>query len=539
MWMVALVGMATAYAESTLAQLYKVRNDEGQYRGGPAFYIARGLGQRWAGGVFSVCLILAFGLVFNAVQANSIADAMEGAFGLPKIATGVFVAALAGIVIFGGIRSIARVAGVIVPFMAIAYLLMALWVMVANIGELPGVLWLIVGSAFGLTEAAAGFAGGMAAAMLNGVKRGLFSNEAGMGSAPNIAAVATPDPHHPSSQGFVQALGVFIDTILICTATAFMILLSGLLDPTSGLTGTQLTQSALEVHIGSFGAAFIAIAILFFAFTSIIGNYSYSENAMTFLGVGTGVPIMLLRAIVLVMVLWGSLQSGDRIQRRRRLNGPDGDDQPDRDRDAVGYGGKAHQGLFRAEEGRPRTGLRGGGVSRARREDRPSHLVARERLRASSAGRRVTRRRAAPLAFPSRWADMSRRGSRAAHDADFDGVLATCAGAGFGSDRHYGCRPRSVDERRRPVRHRMGRHHRAVTADRRDAICSGRHQSRPPAFHRQPAHPDGRPDRRHPQCGVARASSDRRRHALAARPRRQRLLLPDDVGQHDRAAQRR
>lgn len=309
MWMVALVGMATAYAESTLAQLYKVRNDEGQYRGGPAFYIARGLGQRWAGGVFSVCLILAFGLVFNAVQANSIADAMEGAFGLPKIATGVFVAALAGIVIFGGIRSIARVAGIIVPFMAIAYLLMALWVMVANIGELPGVLWLIVGSAFGLTEAAAGFAGGMAAAMLNGVKRGLFSNEAGMGSAPNIAAVATPDPHHPSSQGFVQALGVFIDTILICTATAFMILLSGLLDPTSGLTGTQLTQSALEVHIGSFGAAFIAIAILFFAFTSIIGNYSYSENAMTFLGVGTGVPIMLLRAIVLVMVLWGSLQS--------------------------------------------------------------------------------------------------------------------------------------------------------------------------------------------------------------------------------------
>jgi AGCS family alanine or glycine:cation symporter len=234
---------------------------------------------------------------------------MEGAFGLPKIATGVFVAALAGIVIFGGIRSIARVAGVIVPFMAIAYLLMALWVMVANIGELPGVLWLIVGSAFGLTEAAAGFAGGIAAAMLNGVKRGLFSNEAGMGSAPNIAAVATPDPHHPSSQGFVQALGVFIDTILICTATAFMILLSGLLDPTSGLTGTQLTQSALEVHIGSFGAAFIAIAILFFAFTSIIGNYSYSENAMTFLGVGTGVPIMLLRAIVLVMVLWGSLQS--------------------------------------------------------------------------------------------------------------------------------------------------------------------------------------------------------------------------------------
>jgi alanine or glycine:cation symporter, AGCS family len=309
MWMVALVGMATAYSESTLAQLYKVRNAEGQYRGGPAFYIARGLGAPWAGGIFSVCLILAFGLVFNAVQANSIADAMEGAFGLPKIATGVAVAAIAGVVIFGGIRQIARVAEVIVPFMAIVYLLMAIYVLVVHLGEIPGVIATIVASAFGIGEAAAGFTGGLAAAMLNGVKRGLFSNEAGMGSAPNIAAVATPDPHHPSSQGFVQALGVFIDTILICTATAVMILLSGTLVPDSGLTGTQLTQAALQVHIGSAGVAFIAVAIFFFAFTSIIGNYSYSENAMTFLGAGTGTPIMVLRLLVLAMVLWGSLQT--------------------------------------------------------------------------------------------------------------------------------------------------------------------------------------------------------------------------------------
>ena len=147
------------------------------------------------------------------------------------------------------------------------------------------------------------------AAMLNGVKRGLFSNEAGMGSAPNIAAVATPEPHHPSSQGFVQALGVFIDTILVCTATAVMILLSSALVPDSGVTGTQLTQAALNEHLGGFGSYFVAIAIFFFAFTSIIGNYSYAENAMTFLGAGTGIPIMILRSAVLLMVIWGAYET--------------------------------------------------------------------------------------------------------------------------------------------------------------------------------------------------------------------------------------
>lgn len=309
MWMVALVGMATAYSESTLAQLYKVKNDEGQYRGGPAFYLARGLGVPWAGAIFSVCLILSFGLIFNAVQANSIADAMQGAYGVPKLGVGLVVAAVAGIVIFGGIRQIARVAEIIVPFMAGAYLLLAIIILVMNFSAVPGVIGTIIGSAFGFQEAAGGVTGGIMAAMLNGVKRGLFSNEAGMGSAPNIAAVATPDPHHPSSQGLVQALGVFIDTILICTATAIMILLSGVLDPSSGVTGTQLTQEALTAQIGPFGDDFIAIAILFFAFTSIIGNYSYAENAMTFLGFGHKLPLNVLRAAVLAMVVWGAMQS--------------------------------------------------------------------------------------------------------------------------------------------------------------------------------------------------------------------------------------
>ena len=309
MWMVALVGMATAYSESTLAQLFKVRNEEGQYRGGPAFYIARGLGAPWAAVIFSLALILSFGLVFNAVQANSIAEAFEGAFSVPKLWTGIGIAVLTGIVIFGGIRQIATVAEFVVPFMAGVYLLLAIVVLIMNLGEVPGMLGHILASAFGFEEAAGGVAGGLTAAMLNGVKRGLFSNEAGMGSAPNIAACAVPQPHHPSSQGFVQALGVFIDTLLVCTATALLILLSGVLGPENELTGTALTQSALVEHIGAFGGPFIAIAIFFFAFTSIIGNYSYAENALTYLGVGNRTGLTVLRVVLLLMVIWGAVQA--------------------------------------------------------------------------------------------------------------------------------------------------------------------------------------------------------------------------------------
>lgn len=302
MWVVAAVGMATAYSESALAQLYKIRDHNGQYRGGPAFYISCGLNAPWAGAIFSICLIIAFGLVFNAVQANSIADAMQGAFGIEKIWVGIALAVLTGIVIFGGVRQIAQVAEYVVPFMAVAYLGMALYVVLTNITAVPAVIALIVKSAFGIEQAA----GGVAGAMLNGVKRGLFSNEAGMGSAPNIAAVATPSPHHPSSQGFVQALGVFIDTILICTATGIMILLSGVMTPGSELTGTPLTQEAMVAHIGEAGRYFIAIALFFFAFTSIIGNYAYSENAMVFLKLDNRGTVGVLRVAVLIMVIWGA-----------------------------------------------------------------------------------------------------------------------------------------------------------------------------------------------------------------------------------------
>ncbi|MGB6117021.1 MAG: alanine/glycine:cation symporter family protein [Mesorhizobium sp.] len=304
MWVVATVGMATAYAESSLAQLYKVTDQNDQYRGGPAFYISRGLNAPWAGAIFSVSLIIAFGLVFNAVQSNSIADAMQGAFGIDKLWVGIALAALTALIIFGGIRQIAQVAEYVVPFMAVAYLGMALFVVLTNLGEVPGAIMLILKSAFGIEQAA----GGIAGAMLNGVKRGLFSNEAGMGSAPNIAAVATPAPHHPSSQGFVQALGVFIDTILICTATGIMIILSGVI-PGPDMTGTPLTQEAMVTHIGEFGRYFIAIAIFFFAFTSIIGNYAYAENAMVFLKLNNKGTISGLRIAVLLMVVWGAVQT--------------------------------------------------------------------------------------------------------------------------------------------------------------------------------------------------------------------------------------
>ncbi|WP_027856638.1 alanine/glycine:cation symporter family protein [Marinobacterium jannaschii] len=308
MWLTALLGMATGYAESALAQLYKTEDSDGVYRGGPAYYIERGLGQRWLGMVFAVLLIISFGFVFNAVQANSIALAMDAAFAIDTLWSGIAVTLVAGLVIFGGIRSIAHTAERVVPLMALVYMLVALAVVLMNITAVPGMLLNIVESAFGLNQAAGGVAGGLMVALMNGVKRGLFSNEAGMGSAPNAAASATPVPHHPASQGFVQALGVFIDTIVICTCTALVILLSGVLEPGSGVSGVALTQSALEATLGSAGKYLVAIAILFFAFTSIIGNYMYAESNLIYLMGNRSAHgvINTVRLLVLAMVLWGA-----------------------------------------------------------------------------------------------------------------------------------------------------------------------------------------------------------------------------------------
>ncbi|WP_462170729.1 alanine/glycine:cation symporter family protein [Pseudoalteromonas xiamenensis] len=308
MWLIALIGMATSFAESTLAQAYKIRDDEGNFRGGPAYYMELGLGKRWMGVAFSLCLILAFGLVFNAVQANSITAAFEVAFGIPKLYMGVALVFGSAFIIFGGLKTISRFAELVVPFMALAYLLLALYICAINAELLPSVFMKIVHSAFGMEQAGAGAIGyAVMQAMIQGIKRGLFSNEAGMGSAANAAATATPNPNHPASQGYVQMLGVFVDTLVICSATAAIILLSEVYAPGSELTGIALTQAALVSHVGEWGASFIAIAILFFAFTSIVANYSYAETNLLFLEHNHEKGLMLFRLCVLGMVMWGSL----------------------------------------------------------------------------------------------------------------------------------------------------------------------------------------------------------------------------------------
>ncbi|MEZ8289150.1 alanine/glycine:cation symporter family protein [Vibrio sp. 10N.237.312.B06] len=308
MWLIAMLGMATSFAESTLAQLYKTRDNDGNYRGGPAYYMEKGLGMRWMGVLFSIFLIIAFGLVFNAVQANAIASAMNTAFDFERSYVGVGIVIISAFVIFGGIRKIARTAEIIVPIMALAYLAIAIYVMLMNIEKVPEVLALIFKSAFGLQEAAAGGLGyAIAQAMINGIKRGLFSNEAGMGSAPNAAASATPYPPHPASQGYVQMLGVFMDTIVICSATVAIILMSGEYVPHGEVTGIELTQRALTAQVGEWGGIFVAVAIFFFAFTSIIANYSYAETNLIFLEHNNKKGLVLFRIVVLGMVMFGSL----------------------------------------------------------------------------------------------------------------------------------------------------------------------------------------------------------------------------------------
>jgi AGCS family alanine or glycine:cation symporter len=312
MWMTAIVGMSTSFIESTLAQAYKVPHNDNVYRGGPAYYIEKGLGKRWLAIFFSVCLLVAFGLAFNGVQSNTIAQATNEAFGVPTWMTGAVLVALVAPVVFGGLRSVARIAGKIVPIMAILYILLALFIIITNFSQFPAAIVLIVKSAFGFEQAAGGVIGyGIAQAMINGIKRGLFSNEAGMGSAPNAAATAKSHPDHPAVQGFMQMLGVFMDTLIICTATASIIILSGVVDPNVEQEGIQLTQLALSQYVGDLGIIFVAIAIFFFSFTSIIANYSYGESNLEFIS-GTKnakVMIMIFRFMVLGMVFVGAVAS--------------------------------------------------------------------------------------------------------------------------------------------------------------------------------------------------------------------------------------
>ncbi|PSJ81250.1 alanine/glycine:cation symporter family protein [Neisseria iguanae] len=306
MWLVALIGMSSAFAESSLAQLFKVRDyDNHHFRGGPAYYITQGLGQRWLGILFALSLIFCFGLVYEAVQSNTIAAAVETAWGWDKHSTGVALVILTAPIIFGGIRRVAKLAEMIVPLMAVLYLLMALYIIVTNIGMLPQVFDLIFSNAFKFDAAGGGLLGGLISqTMMIGIKRGLYSNEAGQGSAPNAAAAA--EVKHPVSQGMIQMLGVFVDTIIVCSCTAFIVLMSD--THGSDLVGAQLTQAAIVSHVGEWGADFLAVVLFMFAFTTIIGNYAYAESNVQFIK-SHWLIMAVFRMGVLGMVYFGAVQS--------------------------------------------------------------------------------------------------------------------------------------------------------------------------------------------------------------------------------------
>ncbi|ENW28824.1 alanine/glycine:cation symporter family protein [Acinetobacter lwoffii] len=321
MWFTAFLGMSSAFVESSLAQLFKVRDNKNQqFRGGPAYYITQGLKQKWLGIVFAIALITTYGFVFNAVQANAITGATSHAWGwdqaniiLPlggldlEISwVGLFLVLMTAVIIFGGIKRIAKVAESFVPFMAVLYLAVALYIAVINYDLLPSIFQLIFSKAFEFEAAAGGFFGAMVSmAMMMGIKRGLFSNEAGMGSAPNAAAAS--DVKHPVNQGLVQMLGVFVDTFVVCSCTAIIILVSGLYE-NAGFEGVTLTQMALESQIGAWGDDFLALILFLFAYSSIIGNYAYAEGNVQFINNNSRV-MLIFRLFVLVMVYFGSIAS--------------------------------------------------------------------------------------------------------------------------------------------------------------------------------------------------------------------------------------
>ena len=301
MWIIALLGAANAFVESTLAQLYKRRSAD-SYIGGPAYYIELGLKCRPMAILFSVLTIVTFGFAFNTVQSNTLCEAVENAFGIDRLYIGIAITVSTLIIIFGGIQRIAKVSSLVVPVMAVGYILLAFTVVAMNIGSLPEVLKTIFNSAFGAEQIVGG---GMGAAVMQGIKRGLFSNEAGMGSAPNAAATASTS--HPVKQGLIQTLGVFSDTLVICSCTAFIILASGV-ELGGELDGVRLTQEALTSQIGVTGRIFVAVAIFFFAFSSIFGNYYYGEANVRFITSSRRV-LNIYRIIVGAMVMSGALMS--------------------------------------------------------------------------------------------------------------------------------------------------------------------------------------------------------------------------------------
>lgn len=305
MWVVGLVGMATSFFECSLAQTFKVAEFKtSTYRGGPAYYMERGLGSRALGMIFTLLLLFTFGLAFVALQSFTASSSLEEAFGIPMHVTGIVMTIVVGLTIFGGVQRISRVTEVVVPIMAVAYVMVAVVVIGFNLGQVPGVLALIVKSAFGLEEAVGG---GIGAAIMMGVRRGLFSNEAGLGSAPNVAAVAFVP--HPVNQGIVQSFSVFIDTAIICTATAMIILMSGIHETSAVEDGVVLTQLALQDHVGPWGETFVSVILTLFAFSSILYNFYLGENSSSWMTPNSPVFFIVFRLLMLVLILWGSMQN--------------------------------------------------------------------------------------------------------------------------------------------------------------------------------------------------------------------------------------
>lgn len=303
MWVVGLIGMATSFFECTLAQIFKRTETDGTYRGGPAYYIDHGLGKRWLSALFSLLLLITFGFGFNALQSYTVATSLKDTFGLPTSLSGLLLFILLGLVIFGGVKRIAEVTEYVVPIMAIGYFAMAIFVMLTHLTELPGLVMLICRSAFGLDPI---LGGGMGAAILMGVKRGLFSNEAGLGSAPNVAAVAYVK--HPVNQGIVQALSVLVDTLVLCTCTGMIILLSTVYFPGNSVDGVIMTQAAMAEHVGEWGRGFVSISLVLFAFTSLIYNYYLGENSLNYFSEHNQGLFIGFRILTLGLIYWGSSQ---------------------------------------------------------------------------------------------------------------------------------------------------------------------------------------------------------------------------------------
>ncbi len=308
MWLIALIGSASAFVEATLAQIFKVPNGTAS-KGGPAYYMEQGLNARWLGIIFAILITLTYAFVFNAVQANTMSIALNSSFGLNRMVFGIILAVITGLVIFGGVHRISKVSEIIVPIFAVLYILVALFIILTNLGEIPGVIRDIFVGAFNPKEFVAGSGAGIMATLLTGAKRGLFSNEAGMGSAPN--ASATADTSHPVIQGLVQSLGVFTDTIIICSCTAFMLLLFSGYGQSSN-EGILLAQEALTHHLGPVGGIFLSICVFLFAFSSIVGNYYYGESNIQFMSEknpqNEKLYLNIIRVLVCLFVFYGSME---------------------------------------------------------------------------------------------------------------------------------------------------------------------------------------------------------------------------------------